>query len=321
MVIARWAAKAAAAAVGFASEAGEEVAVVTSELATNLIKHAHGGVLTLTPLSVDGRVGLQLETRDHGPGMASIKEAQTDGFSTVGSLGIGLGTVNRLMDELDIRSQPAHGTHIMCRKWIHVRPPPSQSCPLAFGVATRSQLEHNGDDFVITHWGDQALAGVIDGCGHGQPAHRAARIARHYVETHCDQPLSDIFAGVERACHGTRGVVMALARFDWALNQMTFASVGNIEARVLNSDEIFSFVARRGIIGVNAPRPKPTTHRWVPDNILVLHSDGLSTQWSRVRFAGLLNQPAEVIARKVLHALDKLKDDATVLVVARSATP
>jgi len=42
----------------------------------------------------------------HGTGIANIEHVIADGSSTDGGLGYGLGTVNRLMDRLDIDSDP-----------------------------------------------------------------------------------------------------------------------------------------------------------------------------------------------------------------------
>ena len=119
---ARRAAKAMALAMGFDAKASEEITLVISELASNLIRHARGGTLTLTPVNDSERVGIQLESCDRGPGLADAEQAITDGFSTGGSLGYGLGTVNRLMDHVDITSQ--HGANarptIVCTRWLRV---------------------------------------------------------------------------------------------------------------------------------------------------------------------------------------------------------
>ncbi len=138
------------------------------------------------------------------------------------------------MDELDITSRRGNGTHIVCRRWLREHRPSVRPCPLAFGVATRPRRlsQVNGDAFVVSQWAESALVGVIDGLGHGQFAHRAAQTARQYVENHFDLPLDQIFRGVGRACRATRGVVMALARFDWGQERLSFASVGNILVRV-----------------------------------------------------------------------------------------
>jgi anti-sigma regulatory factor (Ser/Thr protein kinase) len=319
---ARRAARSLAETLGFAPTACEEVALAVTELATNLVRHAQGGKLILTSLAAEGRAGLQVESQDQGPGIPDVEQALADGFSTAGSRGAGLGAVNRLMDEFEITSERRRGTRIVCRKWLREYVSSVRACPLAFGAATRPRHndELNGDAFVIKPWAESALVGVIDGLGHGQFAHRAAQAARQYVEGHFDLPLAQIFRGAGRACRATRGVVMALARFDWARERLVFASVGNIEARVLSQAEPVRFIIRRGIVGLNAPAAVVTEHPWPFGNVLVLHSDGLRTHWGWKDFPGLAGQPADVAAQTLLRALAKAEDDATALVI-RNATP
>ncbi|MFM8442219.1 MAG: anti-sigma regulatory factor [Methylococcus sp.] len=306
-----------ASVLGFEPRTCKSMALVASELATNLIKHAQGGLLTLTPIRDDGHEGLQIETLDHGPGIASVDEAMTDGFSTVGSLGYGLGSVNRMMDELTIHSNRCKGTHVISRKWRRDHPRSLKTCPLDIGIATRPKpgFDLNGDDFVIKHWAEAVLVGVIDGLGHGEPAHAAAQTARQYVEGHFDQPLDRIFTGAGHACRATRGCVMALARIDWGGEWLEFASIGNIEARVIGEASPYNFNVRRGIIGLNAPEPKVTRHPWADAKLLLLHSDGLATHWSWDDFPELIDQSANQIARHLLGKLANDIDDATALVV------
>ena len=314
---ARRLARALAERIGFDPVASEEVALAMTELATNLIKHAQSGRLTLTALAEGGRVGMGIESDDSGPGIADIERALGDRFSTAGTRGTGLGAVNRLMDELDITSERGRGTRIVCHKWLRQHTVGIRPCPLAFGVATRPRQPgaENGDAFVIKQRAESALVGIMDGLGHGQFAHRAAEAARQYVESHYDQPLDQVFRGVGRACRATRGVVMALARFDWGLGRLTFASVGNIEVRVFPDSRQFSFSIRRGVIGLNAPNAVVTDHPWPSDHMLVLHSDGLRTHWGWKDFPGLADQPAPVLAQEFLRLLAKDEDDATVIVV------
>ena len=96
---------------------------------------------------------------------------------------------------------------------------------------------------------------------------------------------------------------------------MAFASVGNIEARVFPSSELFPFAIRRGVIGLNAPNPVVTEHPWPLGNVLVLHSDGLRTHWSWKDFPGVAEQSAHTLAQEFLRFLAKEEDDATVIVV------
>jgi serine/threonine-protein kinase RsbT len=92
------------------------VTTAASELAANLFFHAGGGVFEARAL-ID-RPGLELLATDQGPGIADLELAMRDGYSTTGSLGCGLPGVKRLMDEMEIVSQPNHGTRVRACKWL-----------------------------------------------------------------------------------------------------------------------------------------------------------------------------------------------------------
>jgi serine/threonine protein phosphatase PrpC len=112
---------------------------------------------------------------------------------------------------------------------------------------------------------------------------------------------------------------MALVRFDLPQQKLTAASVGNVELRLFGSPQRFSPVVRRGIIGLNAPNPVCCDHPWTPESVLVLHSDGLHTHWSADDFPEIARQSPTMAAHRLLAALGKYEDDATVLIV-RSRT-
>ena len=315
------AARKIAATVGFNPAECDEIVLVVSELASNLIEHATGGIIRINPLKQPERPGIRIESEDTGPGIADVEQAITDGFSTAGSLGIGLGTVNRLMDDLEFYDNRQSGLRLVCQRWM--RPPTGGigAKGMTFGVATRARRlgPDNGDTFIIKQWEGFALAGVIDGLGHGPFAQRASHAARHYLEQHFDQPLESLFRGVERACRATRGVVMALARFDLGKQKLTLANVGNIEIRLIGSAERFSPIVRRGVIGMNAPRPVCSEHPWTASDLLIMHSDGLSNRWKSDDFPDLAHHEPATIASRLLAALGKIEDDATIIVARRAA--
>ncbi len=88
-----------------------------SELGYNLIFHStNGGVVYVSQLQSLNTVGIKITCIDSGPGISSINEALSDGFSTNGGLGGGLPGAERLMDEFYITSS-SDGTHIDCIKW------------------------------------------------------------------------------------------------------------------------------------------------------------------------------------------------------------
>jgi anti-sigma regulatory factor (Ser/Thr protein kinase) len=307
--------------VGFPPGDCAEISLVVAELASNLVQHASGGTVTLSRIEDSGHVGIQIESEDSGPGISDLEQAVTDGYSTAGGLGIGLGTVNRLTDELEAYSRPERGVRIVCQRWLRPRTRDISVRDLSFGVATRSyrRLPENGDAFVVKQWGRNAIVGVIDGLGHGQFAQRASQTARQYIQQHFDQPLESLFRGAGRACRGTRGVVMALARFDLDRQKLTIASVGDIEVRLIGNPERFNLIVKRGIIGLNAPSPVASEHPWTSTSLLVMHSDGLRPHWAWDEFSDVAQAAPDMIARRLLQALGKMDDDATV-VVARNST-
>ncbi len=109
-----------AARLGFSAWDQTMIASSICELARNILEFATGGWIALTAETVGNRVGLVIEARDHGPGIADPARAAAGGGSPSKSPGFGLPGVTRLMDELDIASELGKGTTVTARKWRHV---------------------------------------------------------------------------------------------------------------------------------------------------------------------------------------------------------
>jgi serine/threonine-protein kinase RsbT len=99
--------------------AGERTLIATaiSEIARNIVVHAGRGEIALRIVERGEIRGLAVIARDRGPGIADVERAMRDGFSTSGSLGLGLPGARRLMDEFDIVSVPGGGTVVTMVKW------------------------------------------------------------------------------------------------------------------------------------------------------------------------------------------------------------
>jgi serine/threonine-protein kinase RsbT len=61
--------------------------------------------------------GLRLVFEDQGPGIPDIARALTDGFTTGGGLGLGLGGSKRLSNDFSVESEPGRGTRVMIARW------------------------------------------------------------------------------------------------------------------------------------------------------------------------------------------------------------
>jgi serine/threonine-protein kinase RsbT len=117
IVTARQRGRLLAAALGFSSGDATLIATAISELARNIVTYAKSGEIRLTVINGSTRQGIQLVAQDRGPGIPDIAQALRDGFSTSGSLGLGLPGVRRLMDEFDIVSEKNCGTTVTAQKW------------------------------------------------------------------------------------------------------------------------------------------------------------------------------------------------------------
>jgi serine/threonine-protein kinase RsbT len=117
IVLARQKGRALATNLGFSLGDATLIATAISELARNIISYAREGMIAMNVIYNSKREGLLIVASDEGPGISDIPRALRDGFSTSGSLGIGLPGVRRLMDEFDISSQPGAGTIVTVTKW------------------------------------------------------------------------------------------------------------------------------------------------------------------------------------------------------------
>jgi serine/threonine-protein kinase RsbT len=117
IVAARQQGRLLAAALGFPSGDATLIATAISELARNIVTYAKTGEIRLTAINGSARRGIRLVAKDQGPGISDIPQALRDGFSTSGSLGLGLPGVMRLMDEFEIVSEKNCGTTVTARKW------------------------------------------------------------------------------------------------------------------------------------------------------------------------------------------------------------
>lgn len=117
IILARQRGRALATEVGFGASDATLIATAISELARNIVSYARRGEIALKIVNGSDRKGLSIVATDTGPGIRDIHQALRDGFSTSGSLGMGLPGVRRLMDEFEIVSECDRGTTVAVKKW------------------------------------------------------------------------------------------------------------------------------------------------------------------------------------------------------------
>ena len=317
---ARRAAVALAGRLGFDETERGKVAIVATEAATNLSKHANGGEIVLLGLESGTIGGVDVLALDRGPGMSNVDRCRSDGYSTAGSPGAGLGAMARLSAPFDIHSLPGLGTASVARLWAKPRPEGRTLCGLDFGAVSipLAGEEVCGDSWAIDDADGRAVVLVADGLGHGLQAAEAAREAvRVFRET---APLgpAEVIRMAHAALRSTRGAALAVARIDRERGEVQFAGVGNISGVILNpADEASrtSMVSHNGTVGHTIRKIQEFIYPWPPGSLLVMHSDGMATQWQVSRYAGLGASHPGLVAGVLYRDFRRSRDDVTIVVV------
>lgn len=305
--------------IGLASGDLPLIEIAIAELASNILHHAGQGSITVT--AVDN--GLEIVSEDQGGGMADIEAAIRGGKKSGQGLGIGLAGVRRLMDQLEIHSEPGRGTTVITRKWLH-RPPLAQHSRqddavrglglLRYGICTMPAYgaEVNGDAYLIREYDDQALLAVIDGLGHGERAAEASCAAVEYLRTNYRQELVAMLAGCHQALKRTRGAVIGLARVNVATATLTCSGVGNIRIKSSGAHPARP-VSVPGIIGSNFRHARQEVFPFHKGDTLFLYSDGISDRLDPAQFAGQ-GMGVQQIAEEVVREFGRDSDDTTIIV-------
>ncbi|MDB5410591.1 MAG: anti-sigma regulatory factor, partial [Rhodospirillales bacterium] len=250
------------------------VALVVTEMATNLVKHAGEGAIVIDRFDDADGQGLEILSLDRGHGIADWHRAMTDGYSTAGSPGGGLGAMSRQADQLGVFSRPGSGTAIMAR--LLLKPASAERGKVTLGAVV---LPYPGEQVCGDNWAFGASAAgptllVVDGSGHGLQAARAAEIATKIFLDHIEYDCPRLAAAIHQALAPTRGAAMALARVDAANGLVRYVGVGNICGAVISGGETRRMVSHNGTAGHIAPRIQEFAYPFVGAPIVVMHSDG-----------------------------------------------
>lgn len=295
---------------GLGGSLPDQAAAAASELAGNLDKHARAGSLFIQPIPLAD--GLELIAVDRGPGMADPRRCLTDGYTTAGTLGTGLGAVERIATELRISSRVPDGTLVAARISAHPGPLPTGAGMVCLPAEGEDEC---GDAAAVHEDAGVRTALVIDGLGHGEAAARAAGRGLRVFHDHRDEPLSQIMSLLHHALRHTRGAAVGLLRMSPAGTE--FCAVGNVRLCVLDPQGAHSRMdGRPGIVGWNLPTPHTRRTTVARGQTAVLFSDGIEARWARDPSPALLELPAALLPAALGHRHRRLRDDASAISLA-----
>jgi len=304
---------------GFDEVGCGQVALVATEAATNILKHAARGEVILRPLHEDSAHGLEVIALDQGPGMGDAERCFRDGFSTGSTPGTGLGAIRRLSSFLDVYSRTGRGTALVSRFWTDGAPPKPRRWDLGTICVAKSGEPIAGDAWAVesTPAGIRVL--VADGLGHGELAAKAAQTAVRIFRAQHGATIVAVAQAIHGGLRNTRGAAIAIAAIDLSTRQLRYVGIGNISAVVASGAQSQHLVSHNGTAGAEARKFQEFTYSFPRDACLIMHSDGVATHWKLDAYPGLLNRDPVLIAAVLHRDFTRRRDDSTVLAVREAA--
>ncbi|MES2978335.1 MAG: ATP-binding SpoIIE family protein phosphatase [Pseudomonadota bacterium] len=291
------------------------LAIIATEVSTNLVKYGVRGSVTLNRYAEAGVHGVELVAMDHGPGLRNLAMSMRDGHSTAGSLGIGLGSVKRAATFLDIYTLLGQGTAVLARVQAgSQREVPVQGqAAYARTVPKKGQIE-SGDGWSEISFGTRRMVCLVDGLGHGPLAALAANraLAAFQASGALDSP-EDVLLRAHQQLKDTRGAVMAVLQVDARTASATFCGVGNINATLVHEGKSRHLLSIEGIVGYNMRKTRVQQSSWEPGDVAIMNTDGLSSRWSITRYPGLEACHPALIASVLFRDHARDTDDATIV--------
>jgi len=274
-----------------------------------VVRYAKNGQVHINHSS--NNKGLEIQVNDQGTGIKNLPQALTDGYSSINSLGLGLGAAKRSVDEMLIESS-ATGTIISLKKYLPVSKYDINTSMVSFPCVG----EHsNGDAYLVKGYhGDSMLVAVFDGAGCGLKAQQASEVVVNYFKKNYLLPLDSLIkAGHQQLVDSkhTRGVETAILRI--TPSTIDAVIMGNLTIHT-NSTPQSCIPVQNGSMGLSIPNnihihsfSRPQQFRFV------LHSDGIAN----IDYHNLsaVNQSPQKEAEQIFDAFAVADDDATIVVV------
>ena len=298
--------------LGFDEVGRGEIAIVLTEIASNLVHHGSGGEIVLRSLPSVDCCGLEILGLDRGPGIRSVADALRDGFTTRGTAGTGLGAVGRLATLTDVFSVEGRGTAVLAQ--FRSADQRHAASDVGWVCLPKRGEEACGDACEIVELGGgRTVVLVADGLGHGLRAAEASRRAVRLFLERPDEPGPKLMERLHHGLHGTRGAAVTVVDVHRGASELRFTGVGNVVGRIATSGDSRGLVTQNGTVGAELRRVQEFVYPWTTDSLLVLHSDGLASQWQLGTYRGLSRRHASVIAGVLYRDFRRERDDVTVL--------
>ena len=302
---------------GFGEADAGRVAIVATELATNLLKHASRGGLIAGLIEAGDGYAVQILSLDKGAGIPDLAAATRDGFSTAGSPGTGLGALRRMSDVFEVSTLPGEGTAMLAV--LCASRSPGREKRFKWGAVS---IPKQGEEVCGDTWAAESSEGsrttvlVADGLGHGYGAFEAAQEAVRIFRRQAGAPVEAIVAAINAGLNKTRGAAVAIARIDYERGLVTYAGIGNIAGAIFAEDSVRRMVSLNGTAGLAVRRIQAFEYPLPKGSRVALASDGIASSWSMLKYPGLIRANPALAAGVIFRDFERGRDDATIFVAA-----
>jgi anti-sigma regulatory factor (Ser/Thr protein kinase) len=318
------AARRSASAMGHAQGLDEEavgrLAIVTTEAATNIVRHGGGGMIVLRALC-HGGAAIEVLALDKGSGILNIDRAMVDGYSTGGTAGEGLGAMRRLSDVFAVHSQRGVGTAVLARvgqrNHPNIQPPRQAVLDDRLGVVCvpmRGEMEC-GDRWELVAAREGTTLMLVDGLGHGPEAAAAAACAAQAFHSSAQRWDDGGLSALDAEMRQTRGAAISVVHLDDRASNASFTGVGNVEARILGGVSTQHLVPQNGIVGHGMPVLRPMPATWSVGGRLVMYTDGIAARWRLDAYEHARSIHPALLAGMLYRDFARDRDDVTVIVL------
>lgn len=298
----------------FDEDQAGKMALLATEAGRNALVHAGGGSMVISGIRRASESSARILAMDNGPGIPDVSQAMSDGYSTAGTPGGGMGAMKRIASRLEIFTGKS-GTIVLME---FGGADADEDLRIAGTAVPYPGEQHCGDAWSYHVEPGRALAILVDGLGHGFGAAEAAREAVHTFHANAKLAPAELIGCIHDALKKTRGAVAAVAEIRPAERSLSFAGVGNIAAVYMRGLESRSLVSHNGTLGATAARIQEFRSAWNPGSMMVMHTDGVQTRWDLNAYTGLTARHPAIVGGALLRDFRRHRDDAGVVVIKAS---
>lgn len=307
--------------MGFKDTVRERIELVCNEIITNQLKYAgRHGLVQIWEQSNSEFTALDLFALDYGPGISNLPVALQDGYTTSGTMGKGLGAIQRLSSESEFytlprgvaHDSPWHGMAVWARFYVN-NPPRSRRIQSGNFVRAYRDDVYNGDCICVRPDEPGIRWLHADGLGHGKEAAEVLIGADEVLDA--VTPLDGTLQNLSHRLRGGRGAVAMACEIDFDAKWLRICGVGDMGAFLICNGERRVLNFSPGVLGHEHRSFEMVELPFPQQALLITASDGLRRNWSLSTFPGLWRLHPQLIALLLGNVITRNNDDKSILVI------